>query len=979
VNKKKKIVVVLLVILLVVLVFMVLTLTAHAAQVASRDSLFYSQYHNSSGWHDLDTPEHFIENSEPEVVAYCLEHAQASPSENGSNYSTTDVITGYGSTVRKGIFAILQNGYPYYKPPNLTAKEARYATANAIRMWMSEKDQPYQYNFMDLSGYSDSQLRSYASSGTIPSHVRAKGETASNIEVLQFSVELLIKARAQSTMVSVVSINNTSCSQSGAWFVASTTVTVTNCYSGYKLNTANLPTGSYINGFTGQSGDKLSIYVPADFSNDNKAYSISATGYDTRSTGNIVAYKAQDTDVQMVVNAFLDDDTESASGSFTVLTPQYIQLKPDLVVTSLTTDKATYNSGDMVTVYATVYNGSNRSCEGSYWVRTQSDQLGEINRQRFGKLAAYGTANYSFSFIAPSSVSSIKLDFYADSGYEIAELNEENNQAFNTICINRLPDLAVTSFTTDKTAYLAGEDVKVTATVANNSDMVSGAFWYNTTSDKIGDLNLQRCGGIAGRGTISYAFTFTAPAINSNVTLSFFADLGNEVQEIDENNNKATRSITISALPDLTISSMSTDKGSYYPGDVVTVYATVNNTGGVAAPSSTIRLTPGELTVQNKSVHTLEVGATANITWTFTLPGDDSDVQQTMVLTAFVDPGNLVQESNEANNTATVNMIINPIPKPDLQIIGANTTDWYGEKDVVVSVQVRNNKDIPVPTVTVQMKMGSIQKDEVICIPGNADNIAVFRFTVPKPSERNQAYDITFTVDPGNTIKESDEGNNSYIRTQTVYALPPSTVTDPDAKNLEDAYFARGKKIPSPQLPTSSTYHTWQEYRYEDGIYILKNYWARLTTVFQIQPDARIAYLDKPKVMESGFGVQATCHIVVTTNYDHCEKLVGSQLVWVWAPEALYGAAPYINVHDSLALKSGTAGGMDTLWQFYINPYSVTHQRLHYTPIWFPDGKYTLWAQAFYAWSPAGQLYANTLDNVTISGDMYDRITTVKR
>jgi hypothetical protein len=978
-RKKVKIITLLLMIVMITAVIFIFLPTAKAEKIASRDSSYYLQYHNSSGWHDMDTPEHYIVGSNPEIVAYCLEHAQASPSSSGSTYSTSNVLTDYSSTVRKGIYTILQNGYPYYKPSNLTAKEARYATANAIRMWMSEKNQPYQYNFMDLSGYSDSQLRSYASSGTIPNHVRAKGNTASNKEVLQFSVELLIKARAQSTMVSFVSIANTSCSQSGAWFVASTTVTLTNCNSGYRLNTANLPGGSYINGYTGQNGDNLTIYIPADFSTAQRGYSISATGYDTRSTGNIVAYKAQATSIQTVVNAFLDSGTESASSSFAVYTPQYIQLNPDLVVTSLTTDKSAYNSGDTVIVYASVYNNSNRSCDGSYWVRTRSDQLGEMNWQRFGTLAAYGTANYSFSFIAPSSVSSITLDFYADAGYEIAELNEGNNQAFKSIGINRLPDLAVTGFTTDKSSYIAGETVKVTAFVTNNSDMACGAFWYNTGSDKIGDLNWQRCGGFSPSGTGNYSFSFIAPSVSSTVMLSFFADAGSEIQEINESNNKATRTISITALPDLTITSLSTDKTSYFPSDTVTVSATVKNTGSVTAPSSTIRLTPGALLVQNKTVSTLAAGASTNVTWTITLPEDDSDVQQTVVLTAAVDPANAIQESNETNNTVTKSIIINPTPKPDLQIIGANTVDWYGGKDVVVSVQVRNSKTVAVPSVTVRMKLGSIQKDEAICAPGSADNLAVFRFTVPIPSGQSQAFDISFTVDPDNSIKESNEGNNSYTKTQTVYALPLSIVADPDAISLEDAYVARGKTVPSLQLPSSSTYHTWQEYRYENGSYILKNYWARLTTTFRIQPDMRIAYPDKPRSMESGFGVQADCHTVVTTNYGRPEKLVGSQLIWVYAPESLYGTTPFENIRDVLTVKSGYAGDLDTFWQLDVNPYSVTQQPLHYTPLWFADGQYTLWAQAFYAWSPAGQINENTTDNITINGDMYDRITTVKR
>lgn len=932
----------------------------------------------------MDTPEHYIEGSSPEVVAYCLEHAKSSPSSSGSNYSTTNVLTEYSSTVRKGIYAILQSGYPYYKPSNLSAKEARYATANALRFWMSEKNQPNTYNFMDLSDYSDSQLRSYASSGTIPNHVRAKSNTASNREVLSFAVELLIIARNQATISSSITFSPSSLSftesSDGNWFYASTQVTLTNCNTGYTLNSSGLPGGSVINGYTGNNGDSLTIYIPANFANASKAFSLTANGTDTRSTGNIVAYKATDTDIQTVVNAYLDSDSQVTSKDLSLNTPTYIQPLPDLVVTSLTTDKASYNSGETATVNAAVYNNSNRSCDASYWVRTRSNELGEMNWQRWGSLGPYATGYYSYSFTVPSSTSAITLDFYADAGFEVAELNEGNNEAVKTINITRLPDLAVASFTTDKNSYIAGETVKVNATVVNNSDAACGAFWYHTASDKIGDLNWQRCSGLGARATGIYSFSFIAPSTTASVNLTFYADANNEIQEIYENNNTASKTIAITALPDLTVASLTTDKPSYFPGDTVTVSATVKNIGSSTSPSSSIRLTPGAFPVQDKSVVSLAVGATTHVTWNFVLPNDDSDVQKTMTLNAFVDPNNTIQELSETNNSASSNLIIAPTPKPDLQIIGANTVDWYGGKDVIVSAKVRNNNAVAVPSVTVRIKAGTVQKDEVICVPGSAENLAVFRFTVPLPSGQSQQLNIVLTVDPENMLKESNESNNTYSKTQTIYTIPPSYVADPDEKDIEDAHKERHKAVPVlSNIPSSSIYHTWQEYRFEGNNYVLKNFWARLITSLEILPDSRITYADKPKTMESGFGVQASCRTVVSTNYDNPDKLVGSQLVWLYTPETLYGTVPFENYRDNLINKTGHTGDMDINWQLDVNPYSVTNARLHYTPIWFPNASYTIWAQAFYAWSPVGQLYENITDSVTIKGDMYDRITTIRR
>jgi hypothetical protein len=89
--------------------------------------------------------------------------------------------------------------------------------------------------------------------------------------------------------------------------------------------------------------------------------------------------------------------------------------------------------------------------------------------------------------------------------------------------------------------------------------------------------------------------------------------------------------------------------------------------------------------------------------------------------------------------------------------------------------------------------------------------------------------------------------------------------------------------------------------------------------------------------------------------------------------------AGWQNIRDSLEIKIGEAGDMRITWQLTVNPYSTTGSRLHYTPLWYPDGSYTAWAQAFYAWTPVGQMYEYKTDVLTIEGDMYDRITTIKR
>ena len=128
-------------------------------------------------------------------------------------------------------------------------------------------------------------------------------------------------------------------------------------------------------------------------------------------------------------------------------------------------------------------------------------------------------------------------------------------------------------------------------------------------------------------------------------------------------------------------------------------------------------------------------------------------------------------------------------------------------------------------------------------------------------------------------------------------------------------------------------------------------------------------------MMESGFGVSATATTRLTTNYDHPEKLVGPQMYWAFYPETGYWTDnDWSQYADALEYKSGAFGQVgDTSWQYAVSPYSVTESRLHYTPVWFPDGMYEAVGQSFYGWSPAGQMYQQVSDTVEIEGDMYDR------
>lgn len=819
--------------------------------IGTTDVTDYMQYYNSSGWHDLNTPNHYIVGTNQ--IAYCIEHKRTSPSN--STYSDSDILDNYSTRTLTGLRIILENGYPY-STGGLSAAEARYATANAIRFWLSEQGEDQNYNFTNLGAYSDAQLRSYAAAGQIGSKIRAK---SGYTDVLQWSIDLLIMARSQTLMAHSVSLSYMSMSISGSYFVGTTRVTLTNMNGGYTLDTSGLPSGSGVSGYTGSSGDTLMVRIPMSAANSNSSFSISATGYDNRMRANMAAYDATSSSIQAVVTVVTGTSSAAASASLSFNTPAV----PDLTVSSLTTNKSSYEAGETITVTARIMN--------------------------------QGTGSVSSAEVTLSST-------------------------------------YITSIT-------------------------------------------KTTGYIAAGGTATVTFTFTAPTLTNDTTVSLTAtaDPNNKITELNESNNSRCASImVIGSLPDLTVSSITTDKAAYEAGDTVTVTVTASNIGDRTVSSAVVRLDISGVGTLSKTVSALAAGGgSGTLTFTFTAP--TSLTEQTVTLTATIDPDNVIKESNEGNNSKTATLGVKAV-RPDLTVTDTTATDWYAGKEVTVSATVNNLTAQPVPSVQIRMTIGNTILTETICVPGSGSNLAVFRFTVPEAGD----YTVSFKADPDNAIDETLENNNTLSRGISVADLPSSVALDPDDTAMEQRYTAY--RLSSLPAPTSSAYHTWQEVRLISGSYVIKTYYARLTTTFQILPDSRIAYADRPRQMESGFGFSVSCTTTLTTNYDHPEKLVGAQMVWVRYPESAYGRlSAWQNVRDSLEVKTGEAGDMTVTWQLAVNPYSTTGSRLHYIPLWYPDGEYVAWVQAFYAWSPVGQMYEHKTDALTILDDMYDRITTIKR
>ena len=58
--------------------------------------------------------------------------------------------------------------------------------------------------------------------------------------------------------------------------------------------------------------------------------------------------------------------------------------------------------------------------------------------------------------------------------------------------------------------------------------------------------------------------------------------------------------------------------------------------------------------------------------------------------------------------------------------------------------------------------------------------------------------------------------------------------------------------------------------------------------------------------------------------------------------------------------------------EFRENEYSTYRRRTHFTPVWYPDGDYTVNTWVIDCWTPVGMLSLNLSDSLAIQGSLWD-------
>lgn len=250
-------------------------------------------------------------------------------------------------------------------------------------------------------------------------------------------------------------------------------------------------------------------------------------------------------------------------------------------------------------------------------------------------------------------------------------------------------------------------------------------------------------------------------------------------------------------------------------------------------------------------------------------------------------------------------------------------------------------------------------------IPANESNLFYIKWTVPNIPGRT-VY-VRATVNATSTISEISYSNNAATFSKEIYPNTESQIPNTSFYDTKPLGFT----IPRVTGETNGT-AKWSRWEYVSNGFVKREYAIAIASDNPgITPDT-----DSPSAkkingiwnMKSGYGI--------TLNYD--PRITG--ISGYFMPDAAaYTEVQHVNVlfpefnYSTAAGKFRTLENLYGAYQFYTNSYASDNDRLHFTPLWYPDGEYIVCTVATECWTPAGMISSYKSSNtIIINGSAYD-------
>ncbi len=354
------------------------------------------------------------------------------------------------------------------------------------------------------------------------------------------------------------------------------------------------------------------------------------------------------------------------------------------------------------------------------------------------------------------------------------------------------------------------------------------------------------------------------------------------------------------------------------------------------------------------------------------------------------------REINTNNNSKSTT--INVIPATNLQVemIPPNAS-YRTNTDVVTTYRIINKDDIgelnvrPKHNLTAVFKalnsttgdVISTSKVEGIVIPKQGTNIVFYKWHVPDDYNLNNIK-IQCEINTTKGVNETNYTDNICAGTNEVQKYRAMETPDTIFENRPNGFITpigdekSQYKIISNNVMDNASWEVWEWDKKTDW-YIKNTYGLAVKTTQEILPDVNspskefITAKDMWQI-RSGYGFS----LKATTIIDNNGYTLPGENAYTTIQHANAYFPEYRYQGDYKKFRTLERTNSNT-FEFEINPNTKNDKgkqdfrRIHFSPLWYPDGEYKVKTYVYDLWSPGGmQSVATDIKPILINGDMYD-------
>ena len=328
--------------------------------------------------------------------------------------------------------------------------------------------------------------------------------------------------------------------------------------------------------------------------------------------------------------------------------------------------------------------------------------------------------------------------------------------------------------------------------------------------------------------------------------------------------------------------------------------------------------------------------------------------------------GSTTSNASNANIKSSLGLgIVRFEEQPEPPLITTYDYEYRVNTEVITAVDVSGGQSDPDRPARVTFTIsGRNYNVGNVYYPSGDSQLAWVRWTTPSTPQ-----DMTITV------RVSGPGSAQGTINCKIVDLDKNPPPNPVADDRNDSFAPAS--VPGREQQTSARWTVWRPWwrAYwvwhgddEDGYWCDHGWWdfdldrysASLSSTIQIKCDSKNPTASG-RTMKSGYGINQA--VTASVSSSQSSATTPAQNAVSYFPEFRYDT--FWRVLDRVG------SGYNARFEFKKNEYSTYRGRTHFTPIWMPDGSYTVNTWLIDCWTPAGMLSQNLTDSLTIRGNLW--------